>query len=71
MFPQFQFTSPFVDRFKYVVYGCTNYADRADNGLKKTSLTSVSLFVFLLIQRIGWELSNLKSMKPLTPKSDQ
>ena len=35
MFPQFQFTSPFVDRFKYVVYGCTNYADRADNGLKK------------------------------------
>ena len=35
MFPQFQFTSPLVDRFKYVVYGCTNYADRADNGLKK------------------------------------
>ena len=46
MFPQFQFTSPLVDRFKYVVYGYTNYADRADNGLKKTSLTSVGLFVF-------------------------
>ena len=35
MFSLFQFTSPFVDRFKYVVYGCTNYADRADNGFKK------------------------------------
>ena len=48
MFPQFQFTSPLVDRFKYVVYGCTNYADRADNGLKKKHLLQALVCLFFV-----------------------